>query len=107
MTETPETTEDQPAAPAQDAQPTMADPAHPSARDRIGQALLLKRERVTGDTIADKDAQRSTLDALILRLSTPSDAPGMGRPTADELRDALGDPDEADIRHALDQWDVG
>jgi hypothetical protein len=85
--------------------PTV-EPVHPSVRDRIVQALQLARERVVDPDLGEKDAKRAKLDELIVRMSVQPGA-GYERPTAAELRDALGDPDETDIRHALDEWDVG
>jgi hypothetical protein len=87
---------------------SATEPVHPSARDRITAALQLARQRVTAPDLGEKDAKRAKLDELIVRMNIgPGSGPDYERPTADELRDALGDPDEADIRHALDEWDVG
>lgn len=83
-------------------------PVHPSARDRITAALQAARQRVTAPDLGEKDAKRGQLDALIVRMNIGAGAgPGYERPTSDELRTALGDPDDGEIRRALDEWDVG
>lgn len=74
-----------------------------SPADIIIAALRLARERVVADTIEGKQAERAGLDGAIRSMLVYKDT-GQGGPAAQELRELLGDPDDAEIRHALDAW---
>jgi hypothetical protein len=67
-------------------------------------ALQVARERVTADTIAEKQRRRddlkSAIDAMYYYLET-----GQDKPSAADLRELLGDPDDKTIREALQHWD--
>lgn len=77
------------------------------ARDVIVAALRLARERATGD-MAEKEIRRERLADLALRAVLYAGDPGdPGRPTADDLRDVLGDPDDKGLRDALKAWSAG
>lgn len=69
------------------------------AQDIIDGALKLARERVTGELDA-KTARRERLSSLIVRVSSPE-----ARPSAAELTEALGDPDDREVREALREWE--
>jgi hypothetical protein len=62
-------------------------------------ALKLARERVTGDP-DEKEIRRERLADLIARIRVG----GSARPSAGDLKDALGDPDDSEIRTALAAW---
>lgn len=73
----------------------------------IVSALRLARERVTGNDLEEKISRRMQLTDLITRAQL---APGAGlfgttRPSAAELREALGDPDDKALRDALAGWE--
>ncbi len=74
-----------------------------STADIIIEALHLARERVVGDDLDGKAARRQELDQAIKSMLVAKDT-GQGGPTATELRGLLGDPDERELRHALDAW---
>lgn len=69
-------------------------------------ALLVARERVTGDDLQEKQKRRDRLKLAISGVYAVIDGDQSGRPSAAELREMLGDPDDKDIRLALDRWDV-
>lgn len=71
------------------------------ARDVIARELRLADARFTGELEA-KRAGRERLRGLLARLDDPA-----ARPGADELRDALGDPDGREVRQALAAWGEG
>ena len=63
-------------------------------------ALSLAAERVTGDDLAAKrDRSR-----YLLELKAGVMVGGEAAPSRQELAEALGDPDDATLRHALDAW---
>jgi hypothetical protein len=68
------------------------------AQEIIEQALTLARERVTGE-LNEKEARRERLSDLIARMNFPE-----VRPTAEDLTEALGDPDRKVLREAIAVW---
>lgn len=69
-------------------------------------ALRLARERVTGDDVDAKERRREALADMIIRTRMHGVmGPGVARPTAQELKEALGDPDDGDLRKALAAWE--
>lgn len=72
--------------------------------EHIMVALKLARERVIGDLISIKQQQRDELKmaigAMYLYLET-----GQDKPSAEDLRGLLGDPDDKATREALEHWD--
>lgn len=69
------------------------------ARKVITSALWLAKERVTGDLDA-KEIRRERLSDLIVRMGVGME----NRPTAGDLTEALGDPDDGEIREAVRVW---
>jgi hypothetical protein len=69
------------------------------ARKVITSALRLARERVTGG-LDEKEVRRERLSDLMARM----DAGTGQRPTGDDLTDALGDPDDNEVREAIRAW---
>jgi hypothetical protein len=67
-------------------------------------ALILARERVTADTIAEKQAKRDRFKSTVSRMHLADEGDDSQRPTAKELRELLGDPGDAEIRRALEAW---
>jgi hypothetical protein len=68
-------------------------------------ALRLARERVTGDDPDAKEREREALADMIVRVRMHGVmGPGVTRPTAAELTEILGDPDDGDLRKALAAW---
>jgi hypothetical protein len=67
-------------------------------------ALQVARERVTGESVSDKQARRDTLkaaiDAMYYYLET-----GQDQLSSADLRELLGDPDDKAVREALQHWD--
>lgn len=74
-----------------------------SPADTIISALRLARERVVADTAEGKERNRAGLDRAIRSMLVHKDT-GQGGPSAQELRELLGDPDDREIRHALESW---
>jgi hypothetical protein len=73
--------------------------------DVIVAALKLARERVTGDDPEAKELRRDDLGDLATRVILYHDRPeAEGRPSAGELTEALGDPDDGNLRRALAAW---
>lgn len=72
--------------------------------DIIIEALRLARERVVADDLDTKTERRGALDSAIRSMLVAKDT-GQGGPTAAELRALLGDPDDRELRHALDAWE--
>jgi hypothetical protein len=68
------------------------------SREVIASALALAAERVTGDDLQAKVARRRHINMLTKAIITGGDS----MPSRQELAGALGDPDDAVIRHALD-----
>jgi hypothetical protein len=69
------------------------------AREVITGALKTARERVVGELDA-KEIQRERLADLIVRM----DQGAGSKPTAEDIRDALGDPDDGRLRRAIEAW---
>lgn len=68
-------------------------------------ALRLAKERVTGDDPTAKERQRERISDMIARLRLNT-APGDDRrPTAAELTELLGDPDDGELRAAIRAWE--
>ena len=67
-------------------------------------ALRLARERVTGDDPEAKERRRGELADMIIRVRMHGVLAQTPRPTADELREALGDPGDGELRRALAAW---
>ena len=82
----------------------MTETKHEADGGIIIGALQVTRERVTGTSIADKqsrrDALKAAIDAMYYYLET-----GQEQPSSGELRGLLGDPDDREIREALQHWD--
>lgn len=74
------------------------------AAEVLVNALQLARERVTAGTIAEKQARRDRLRNAIHRVHLAQDGDGSQRPDAGELCKLLGDPDDREIRRALEIW---
>ena len=72
----------------------------------IMDALALKAERTVGPDVQEKARERGHLLDLrnLVESTARGDDPGSLRPTAAELRDALGDPDDKELREALASW---
>ena len=68
-------------------------------------ALMLARERVTADTLAEKQSKRDAIKAAVNGLHQWEDGDPGAKPTAAQLRELLGDPDDREIRRALEAWD--
>jgi hypothetical protein len=68
-------------------------------------ALQLARERVTGDDLAVKQEKRDRLKTTISRVYAFLDGDFAAQPSASELRELLGDPDDKELRASLDRWD--
>jgi hypothetical protein len=69
------------------------------ARKVITSALWLAKERVTGE-ISPKEIARERLSDLIVRMGVGME----GRPTGADLTEALGDPDDREVREAVRVW---
>jgi hypothetical protein len=70
--------------------------------DVIVAALRLARERVTGDDPDAKEREREKLADLIARVQMHREKPeAEGRPSAEELAGALGDPEDERLRRAI------
>ena len=67
-------------------------------------ALQVARERVTADTIAEKQARRDDLKAAISAMYYYLET-GQDKLSAADLRELLGDPDDKKVREALQHWD--
>lgn len=66
--------------------------------------LRLAKNRLAG-TLEEKEIRRERLDDLIARVVVHGDKPeAEGRPAREELTEALGDPDDGEIRAALAAW---
>jgi hypothetical protein len=70
-------------------------------RKTLNQALGLACERVTGDDVRWKRERKQHIISLMTHVT----AGVKPQPTAAELRDALGDPDDRELRRILDAWD--
>lgn len=68
-------------------------------------ALDLARERVTADTIAARQDRRDAIKSMISAVYHFADT-GQDKPASAELRGLLGDPGDAAIRRALEEWDA-
>lgn len=68
-------------------------------------ALMLARERVTASTLAEKQAKRDAIKAAVSGMHQWEDGEGSAKPPAAQLRELLGDPDDHEIRRALEAWD--
>lgn len=66
-------------------------------------ALRLARERATGDLEA-KERRREALADMIIRVRMHDAMNQVPRPTAEELKEILGDPDDGDLRKAIAAW---
>lgn len=69
------------------------------ARKILVSALWLARERATGEP-GQKEIVRERLSDLMGRMGIGMDA----RPTGADLTEALGDPDDGEIREAIRVW---
>lgn len=76
-----------------------------SPRNVILDALMMARLRATGDPEA-REIRRERLADLIVRVTAHGKGP-FERPTADDLREALGYPGERYVRDALKEWAAG
>jgi hypothetical protein len=75
------------------------------ARDILDSSLKIARERVTGDDPDAKERRRERLSDLIVRVIMYWDrADAEGRPSREDLTEALGDPGDKEIRDALAAW---
>jgi hypothetical protein len=74
-----------------------------SPADTIIAALRLARERAVSDTVEGKEARRAELERAIKSMLVAKDT-GQGGPDAQELRGLLGDPDDRNLRQALESW---
>jgi ethanolamine utilization microcompartment shell protein EutL len=70
----------------------------------IVSALKLARERVTSDDPEAKERRREALADMVIRVQMHGALNQVPRPTAGELREILGDPDDGDLRRALEAW---
>jgi hypothetical protein len=70
--------------------------------------LVLAAERVTGDDLIAKRQRKDALLGAAIRITgwQKSGPSAPQRPAAAELRALLGDPDQKEIREALDRWDT-
>ena len=69
------------------------------ARKVLTSALWLAKERVVGE-LNEKEITRERLADLSVRMGTGMDNP----PSAADLAEALGDPDDGEIREAIRVW---
>lgn len=67
----------------------------------LANALMLARDRVTGETLEAKQKKRDLLKDAVSRVYLWQDGDGPAPPAA-ELRELLGDPGDARIREALE-----
>jgi hypothetical protein len=72
------------------------------ARKVITSALWLAKERVTGE-LDEKEITRERLADLSVRMGTGMESP----PSAADLTEALGDPDDGEVREAIRVWSQG
>ncbi|MCW2929999.1 MAG: hypothetical protein JWM19_961 [Actinomycetia bacterium] len=83
-------------------QEASAEDAQIMLTQRLIDALVLARERVTGDDLAAKQARRDKIKDLTGRMYLYMDA-GREKPSTAELREVLGDDDRY-VRHDLSEW---
>jgi hypothetical protein len=67
-------------------------------------ALRLAKARVTGDDLDAKDRQLERIADMTVRLRLVAPPGDIRRPTAAELTELLGDPDDAELRAAIRAW---
>jgi hypothetical protein len=73
-------------------------------RDVIVAALLLAKERLTGE-LDVKEIQRERIADLIVRAALYGDNQSQPeRPTAADFTQVLGDPDDRLLREAISAW---
>lgn len=82
----------------------MADEEGGSPAEVIVSALRLARERVTGEDPEAKERRREALADMVIRVQMHSALNQVPRPTKAELTEILGDPDDGDLRRALEAW---
>ena len=76
--------------------------------EHLIEALKLTRERITGDSV---EAKQDRWDRMSLAIASVRDyldggaRVGGDRPSAADLRELLGDPDDKATRDALANWD--
>lgn len=73
------------------------------AADVLTNALILKRERVTADSIDEKQAQKDWLKRVISAMQAWQDDESTEPVTVAVLRDTLGE-DDPQVREALSVW---
>jgi hypothetical protein len=71
--------------------------------DVIVAALRLAKERVTGEP-QEKERRREELADMINKVQMHDVITLVPRPTADELKEILGDPDDGKLRKAIAAW---
>lgn len=75
------------------------------AGDILIAALKLARERTVSWLTEEKLAKRHAIKEAISGIQARQ-ATGEGGPSAEEIRELLGDPDDKSIRRALEAWDA-
>lgn len=77
---------------------------HEIDTEHLIEALKLARERVTSGSVAEKQAMRDELKSAISCMYAYQEA-GRDKPSSDDLRKLLRDPDDKATRDALAHWD--